>query len=40
MGRQALEESEERLAKSMEGLTSVIGHADRAALLKDYCTGL
>jgi SRSO17 transposase len=24
----------------VEGLTSVIGHADRAAPLKDYCTGL
>ena len=40
MGRQALEESEERLAKYVEGLTSVIGHVDRAAPLKDYCTGL
>jgi SRSO17 transposase len=24
----------------VDGLTSVIGHADRAAPLKDYCTGV
>src|SRR5262245_6604860 len=40
MGRQASEESEARFAEYMEGLTSVIGHADRAAPLKAYCTGL
>jgi len=41
MGRhQACEESEERFAAYVEGLTSVIGHADRAAPLKGYCTGL
>jgi SRSO17 transposase len=40
MGRQALEESEARFAKYVGGLTSVIGHADRAGPLKDYCSGL
>jgi SRSO17 transposase len=40
MGREALEESEARFGKYVEGLTSVIGHADRAAPLKHYCSGL
>ncbi len=41
MGRhQACEESEGLFAAYVEGLTSVIGHADRAAPLKGYCTGL
>ena len=40
MGRQAWEESEARFEKYVDGLTSVIGHADRAAPLKGYCTGL
>jgi SRSO17 transposase len=41
MGRQqALEGSEARFAAYLDGLTSVIGHADRAAPLKGYCTGL
>jgi SRSO17 transposase len=40
MDRQVLEDSESRFAKYVEGLTSVIGHADRAAPLRDYCTGL
>jgi SRSO17 transposase len=41
MGRhQACEEIEGRFAAYVEGLTSVIGHADRAAPLKGYCTGL
>src|SRR5437660_12896890 len=31
---------ERRFAKYVEGLTSVIGHADRAAPLRDYCVGL
>ena len=38
--RQACEESEARFAEYVDGLTSVIGHADRAAPLKGYCTGL
>ena len=41
MGRhQALEGSEARFVAYVDGLTSVIGHADRAAPLKSYCTGL
>ena len=38
MGRQVSEES--RFARYVEGLTSVIGHADRALPLRDYCVGL
>jgi len=30
----------DRFATYVEGLTSVIGHADRAGPLRDYCTGL
>jgi SRSO17 transposase len=33
-------ESEKRFAAYVEGLASVIGHADRAGPLRDYCTGL
>jgi SRSO17 transposase len=40
MGRQAWEASEARFGGYVDGLTSVIGHADRAAPLKSYCTGL
>ena len=41
MGRQqAWEASEGRFVAYVGGLTSVIGHADRAAPLKGYCTGL
>jgi SRSO17 transposase len=40
MGRQVSEGSEARFARYVEGLTSVIGHADRAVPLRDYCTGL
>ena len=29
-----------RFSEYVEGLTSVIGHADRAKPLRDYCTGL
>jgi SRSO17 transposase len=32
--------SESRFAAYVEGLVSVIGHADRAQPLRDYCTGL
>lgn len=32
--------SAERFGAYVDGLTSVIGHADRAAPLKSYCTGL
>jgi SRSO17 transposase len=34
------EESEGRFAAYVEGLVSVIGHADRARPLRDYCRGL
>ena len=40
MDRQASEDSELRFARYVEGLTSAIGHADRAAPLRDYCVGL
>jgi SRSO17 transposase len=40
MGRQVSEDSGSRFARYVEGLTSVIGHADRAVPLRDYCTGL
>jgi SRSO17 transposase len=34
------DDSEARFAAYVEGLASVIGHADRAGPLRDYCTGL
>src|SRR5918999_2285720 len=34
------ERSEARFAAYVEALVSVIGHADRATPLRDYCTGL
>jgi hypothetical protein len=34
------ENSEVRFAAYVEGLASVIGHADRTGPLRDYCTGL
>jgi SRSO17 transposase len=40
VARQVSEDSESRFAKYVEALTSVIGHADRAAPLRDYCVGL
>jgi SRSO17 transposase len=40
MDRQLLEESASRFIKYVEGLTSVMGHAHRAASLRDYCAGL
>ena len=33
-------DSETRFAGYVEGLVSVIGHADRAGPLRDYCVGL
>ena len=35
-----LDESDKRFAAYVEGLVSVLGHADRARPLRDYCTGL
>jgi SRSO17 transposase len=40
MGHHVSENSESRFAAYVEGLTSVIGHADRAGPLRDYCVGL
>ncbi len=40
MGLRTSDGSELRFAAYVEGLTSVIGHADRAGPLRDYCTGL
>jgi SRSO17 transposase len=40
MDRQISDDSEMRFAAYVEGLTSVIGHADRAKPLRDYCVGL
>jgi SRSO17 transposase len=40
MDRQGAEEHRSRFASYVEGLTSVIGHADRAVPLRDYCVGL
>lgn len=40
MDLQGTDESEARFGKYLAGLTSVIGHADRASPLRDYCVGL
>jgi SRSO17 transposase len=40
MGRHESKDIESRFARYVEGLVSVIGHADRAAPLRDYCMGL
>lgn len=40
MGHLRLDGSESRFAAYVEGLVSVIGHADRAKPLRDYCVGL
>jgi len=40
MGRPGAEASESRFADYVEGLVSVIGHADRERPLRDYCVGL
>src|SRR5918911_1813888 len=40
MPRRGDQESQERFAAFIAALASVIGHADRAAPLRDYCTGL
>jgi SRSO17 transposase len=40
MERQSADETEARFAAYVEGLASVIGHADRAGPLRDYCRGL
>ncbi len=40
MGRRISDDSESRFASYVEGIVEVIGHADRAGPLSDYCTGL
>jgi SRSO17 transposase len=40
MDQLASRESESRLSAYVEGLVDVIGHADRAGRLRDYCFGL
>jgi SRSO17 transposase len=40
MDRRELDDSESRFETYVEGLRSVIGHADRAKPLRDYCVGL
>jgi SRSO17 transposase len=40
MDLEAIEDTASRFAAYVEELTEVIGHADRAAPLRDYCTGL
>src|SRR5271170_5796733 len=40
MGRRGKDSTEARFAAYIDGLVSVIGHADRAGPLQDYCTGL
>jgi SRSO17 transposase len=40
MNLRASKSSESRFASYVEGLVEVIGHADRAVPLKDYCLGL
>jgi SRSO17 transposase len=40
MGLPSFEDGETRFSAYIAGLTSVIGHADRAKPLRDYCVGL
>ena len=40
MGLQRSDDSESRFTGYVEGLVSVLGHADRAGPLRDYCMGL
>lgn len=40
MGLRGARRIETRFTRYVEGLVSVIGHADRAGPLRDYCTGL
>src|ERR1700748_3143447 len=40
MDRKNEETSEARFSAYLEGLASVLGHADRIGPLRDYCTGL
>ena len=40
MGLGAVGDSESRFSGYVEGLASVLGHADREGPLRDYCVGL
>src|SRR6266550_2582255 len=40
MNLRAADASESRFSAYVEGLVSVIGHADRVGPLRDYCVGL
>jgi SRSO17 transposase len=40
MGRRGEDTSEKRFSAYVDRLVGVIGHADRARPLRDYCTGL
>ena len=40
MDREVLKNTEARLAAYVDEMAGVIGHADRVAPLRDYCTGL
>src|SRR5271167_4075520 len=40
MDLRAVGDSESRFSAYVEGLSSVIGHKDRAGPLRDYCVGL
>jgi SRSO17 transposase len=40
MGLHGAKDIESRFSRYVEGLVSVVGHADRAGPLRDYCTGL
>ena len=40
MNRKSERTSEARFSAYVEGLSSVLGHADRIGPLRDYCTGL
>src|SRR6202162_4443484 len=40
MNLRSMDRSKSRFAAYVEGLVSVIGHADRASPLRDYCLGL
>src|SRR5947208_16363083 len=40
MGGRVSDDSESRFAAYVEGLSTVIGHADRVGPLRDYCVGL
>ena len=40
MDLQAMQDSERRFSGYLDGLASVIGHADRSVPLRDYCVGL